>query len=152
MDAYTLKNDQVEEVSSMILYQSSCNPDQTEAPFNTRFVPCRETVVPAKNMQPAFADSMGSAVAAPEYAGGFIKKTFLGPLYRTTWATAVEVPYLNLDSEKGGLTAKGKGGGKQTRSPGHPLSRPAVPARTPDVAGRGAADPGKRLHDDSGQR
>ena len=116
MDAYEIKGENADQVSSIVLYQSSCNPDQSGAPMNTRFVPCKEKISPAQHIDPAFADSSATAVAAPEYAAGFTKKIFLGSLYRTSWATPIEVPYLNLDAEKGGLTATGKGGGKQTQS------------------------------------
>lgn len=116
MGAYELENGSLLRVESIELYQSSCNPDQSGAPVNTRFVPCREKIAPALNMDPRFADSIGTAVGASEYKAGFVKKVILGPLYRTSWTATIEAPYLNLDSMKGGLIATGKGGGKQTLS------------------------------------
>ncbi|HUR32113.1 MAG TPA: BamA/TamA family outer membrane protein, partial [Saprospiraceae bacterium] len=116
MNGYELNDEIIDEVTSLVLYQSSCNPDDSGAPFNTRYVPCKESITPAQSMDSSFVDSMGIAVAAPEYEAGFTKKIFLGSLYRSSWATTIQVPYLNLDTVRGGLTAKGKGGGKQTQS------------------------------------
>ncbi|HYV94534.1 MAG TPA: hypothetical protein VE978_22365 [Chitinophagales bacterium] len=116
MDAYELQKGNSPQVKSIELYQSSCNPDQSGAPVNTRLVPCREKIAPAIHMNPAFADSIGTAVGGAEYKAGFIKKIFLGSLYRSSWTATIQVPYLNLDTTKGGLTATGKGGGRQTHS------------------------------------
>ncbi|MCY7408795.1 MAG: hypothetical protein LH473_00850, partial [Chitinophagales bacterium] len=116
LDVYELVKGNSPVIKSIQLYQSSCNPDQSGAPVNTRFVPCKEKISPAANMNPAFADSLGIAVGGAEYKAGFIKKIFLGPLYRSSWTAAIHVPYLNLDTTKGGLIATGKGGGRQTLS------------------------------------
>jgi predicted phosphodiesterase len=45
-----------------------------------------------------------------------VKTVILGNLNRELWATKVKVPYLDIHSEKGGLTPIKKGGGMQTLS------------------------------------
>jgi hypothetical protein len=116
MTAYGIKDGKIETTETKELYQSACNPDQSGAPVNTRFVPCKSQVAPAAHMNPAFADSIGTTVGGAEYKAGFFKKIFLGSLYRTSWTATIHVPYLNLDTCRGGLTATGKGGGRQTHS------------------------------------
>lgn len=54
-------------------------------------------------------------VAGPRYAAGPLHRLLLGSDYRQTWTTPVRVKVLDLGSF-GGLTATGKGGGKQTVS------------------------------------
>lgn len=98
------------------LYQSYCSPDSSGAPVNTRFVPCAEKIVAAEHMNPAFNDSIAIAVGGPEYKAGFFRKLFLGRLYRSSWTAEIKVPFLNLDTTKGGLVATGRGGGRQTHS------------------------------------
>lgn len=115
-DMVSLSDGKILNTETKELYQSSCNPDQSGAPINTRLVPCREKIFPAAHMNPAFADSIGSAVGGPEYKAGAIKKAFLGSLYRSSWTATIQVPFLNLDTARGGLTATGKGGGRQTHS------------------------------------
>ncbi len=115
-EATELSEGKILAVTSKELYQSSCNPDLSGAPFNSRLVPCREKVFPADQMNPAFADSTGVAIAGTEYKAGLIKKMFLGSLYRSSWTTPIQVPFLNLDTARGGLNAIGKGGGRQTHS------------------------------------
>ena len=53
-------------------------------------------------------------VSGGYYQAGPLKKLFLGSLYRSSWNTPVEVPYLNLDTTKSGLTPFALGGGRQT--------------------------------------
>ena len=49
-----------------------------------------------------------------DYPAGAVKKVFLGSLHRDTWQTEVAIPYLNLDTVKGGLRPFALGGGRQT--------------------------------------
>ncbi len=44
------------------------------------------------------------------------RKTFLGANYRKEWSTPISLPEFNIRKEKGGLTIKSLGGGKQTKS------------------------------------
>jgi hypothetical protein len=116
MDAVELSEGKILATASKELYQSSCHPDQSGAPVNTRFIPCKEKIAPAEHMNPAFADSLGTAVAGPEYKASFIKES----LSRFTISLQLDRnhtgPLLNLDTTRMGLTATGKGGGRQTHS------------------------------------
>jgi hypothetical protein len=115
-DVVELAEGKILGITTKELYQSSCNPDMSGAPLNSRYVPCREKIFPAEHMNSDFADSIGAAVGGAEYKAGLMKKAFLGSLYRSSWTTAIQIPYLNLDTARGGLTAIGKGGGRQTHS------------------------------------
>lgn len=50
------------------------------------------------------------------YESGSLKRLFMGDLNRDLWTTPIEVPYLDIHYEKGGLTPIKKGGGMQTLS------------------------------------
>ncbi|MBD0376159.1 MAG: hypothetical protein ICV51_11070, partial [Flavisolibacter sp.] len=54
--------------------------------------------------------------ANPELKGTPPKVFFLGKNYRQEWVTPVSVPYLNFQTDFGGLTPLKRGGGKQTHS------------------------------------
>lgn len=47
---------------------------------------------------------------------GKFKRIMLGEHYRKEWATPVDIPVIDLDTEAGGLTAVKMGGGMQTKS------------------------------------
>ena len=57
-----------------------------------------------------------TVVPGPNYKAGKLKRKVFGNQYRDTWTTPIEVPYLDLRSEHGGLTPLKKGGGQQTKS------------------------------------
>ncbi|MDX5346366.1 MAG: metallophosphoesterase, partial [Hymenobacteraceae bacterium] len=63
-----------------------------------------------------FAGKSTTVAANERYKAGGFKKLFLGEHYRPEWATPIEVPLLDMQSEQGGLTPYKKGGGKQTAS------------------------------------
>lgn len=63
-----------------------------------------------------YSDSTVTAVAGTEYKSSALWQVFMGKHYRKEWITPVEVPYLDINSEAGGLTPYKKGGGKQTLS------------------------------------
>jgi hypothetical protein len=100
---------------SSILYHSACDNDEAGSRTNTRYAPCKQNAF-VPEVMPVIRDTIGSAVAGPQYKAGFFKKIILGKLYRTSWTAKVTVPYLNLETEKGGLYATGTGGGRQTHS------------------------------------
>ncbi|HEX6915256.1 MAG TPA: BamA/TamA family outer membrane protein [Chitinophagaceae bacterium] len=81
-------------------------------PTNEKDTVTKATVVA---VQP-FEDSV---TAAPNMkfnqASGF-KRFFLGNNYRKEWATPVKMKVLDIRKEKGGLTVKSIGGGKQTKT------------------------------------
>ncbi len=116
MNAFEWNGNNNPEIISKELYQSACESDDSGAPVNTRCTPCKEVIKPALIIDNHFSDSMGTAVAGKEYKAGIIKKLFLGTLHRTSWTAEIKIPFLNLDTAKGGLTATGKGGGRQTHS------------------------------------
>ena len=65
-------------------------------------------------------DSSGQAtiLQAPgaHYRAGGLQRLFLGPEYRSLWATPVTVPVLDLRTFAGGLRPVSRGGGQQTKS------------------------------------
>jgi len=65
---------------------------------------------------PDYTDSTRSVVANPDLAAGGLKRFFWGSNRRDAWTTPVEVPYLDLGREAGGLTVLQRGGGLQSTS------------------------------------
>jgi hypothetical protein len=65
---------------------------------------------------PAPATATRRVVAGPEYAAGWCHRLLLGSGYRDCWVTPIEAEVLDLERFSGGLVARKKGGGKQTRS------------------------------------
>ncbi len=64
-----------------------------------------------------YQDSVKTVVPGKDYAtNSFLKKLFLGKHYRQVWSTPVQVKYLDLDREYGGIKPLKKGGGQQTYS------------------------------------
>ena len=116
MNAYETGSDHKLKKIARTLYASACVNDSSKAPLNTRFIPCREATIVAERMNPAFSDSSYTVAGGEQYEAGFMKKLFMGNLYRTSWTTPVNIPFLNLDTTMGGLKATGRGGGRQTRS------------------------------------
>jgi hypothetical protein len=103
------------EKDSIVLYQSACVKNENGFFVNTRYAPCMQKKF-SVSTQAAMTNDSGQAVAGKEYDGGFLKKIFLGKLYRSSWTTRISVPYLDLQIEKCGLTPTGTGGGRQTHS------------------------------------
>ncbi len=65
---------------------------------------------------PDYADSTAVVVPNPDLAAGGVKRFLWGSLRRDAWTTPVEVPYLDLGREAGGLTPVKRGGGLQSTS------------------------------------
>ncbi|KAA9325002.1 metallophosphoesterase [Adhaeribacter soli] len=63
-----------------------------------------------------FSDSTITRAMNPDYAAGKTRSFWLGLHYRKEWITPVTMPYINLNTEQGGLTPYKMGGGKQTKS------------------------------------
>lgn len=61
-------------------------------------------------------DSTVIVKAGEIYQAGKFKRFLLGDHYRKVWRAPVEVPIIDLKSEKGGLEILEKGGGMQTKS------------------------------------
>ncbi len=65
---------------------------------------------------PSYADSTRTVAPNANYKAGFFRRFFLGQHRRDAWATEVNVPYLDLGTEAGGLTPIKRGGGLQSTS------------------------------------
>lgn len=63
-----------------------------------------------------YSDSTVTAIAGKEYKSNKLWQFFMGSHYRKEWITPIKVPYLDINTEAGGLTPYKKGGGKQTLS------------------------------------
>ncbi|WP_303311283.1 hypothetical protein [Hymenobacter sp. BT730] len=107
------------EAFSTTVFQSACTqPRLPNVPVNSFIPDCpggssqsEAASKPDAPFQPTVTVAAGS-----KYKDGAGRRFFLGPLYRTTWAQPVQVPMLNLATEKGGLFPYGRGGGRQTTS------------------------------------
>ena len=109
------KGDSESKKNDLMLMRSLCKGMEDNVPYNTLFEPCKEIPSPTQKMVAEYPET-GSVVAGPEYAAGSLKRFFLGDHYRDSWTETIEVPYLNLDTAKGGLIPLKKGGGRQTIS------------------------------------
>ncbi len=67
-------------------------------------------------MLPGNAQTDSASAPASSFSTSSGRMFWMGSNYRTEWNTPVKVPVLNLATEKGGLTPKKLGGGKQTKS------------------------------------
>ncbi len=63
-----------------------------------------------------FAGKTVRVHASSQYEAGKRKKRILGDNYRDAWAQEIDVPVIDLGTERGGLTIIQKGGGMQTLS------------------------------------
>lgn len=94
------------------LFSSPCAEHGMRHVVNTHFVPC------AKRQ----ADNTGVTSAlmmttkGGDYKSGSLTRALLGKHYRSTWIKEVEIPFLDLDTTRSGLTVYEKGGGRQTTS------------------------------------
>jgi hypothetical protein len=83
-----------------------------------------ESLPPLKSVQLArlegeqrdFKNKVVKVRASSQYIAGKGRRKIFGDNYRTAWAQEIEVPVIDLASEKGGLTITQKGGGMQTLS------------------------------------
>jgi hypothetical protein len=107
------------EMDPLTLYKSACESSATtgnsDTPTNLAYNPCLESENAPEFMTGTYPEFI-EIVGGEEYKAGKWKQFWWGKHYRTTWTTNVKVPYLNLDTTWGGLTAYKKGGGRQTIS------------------------------------
>ncbi len=72
--------------------------------------------IAAQATRPATIPDSVEIVAGPRYAGGGIRRFFLGSGYRDLWTTPMRLEVLNLQRFAGGLRPHKLGGGNQTQS------------------------------------
>lgn len=102
------------ELYSKVLYGSPCTGlSDPSIPVNRYYIPCMEKNAGREQEKAAFPDHPVT-VTGGSYPATGLKKVILGTLHRETWQTPVSIPYLNLDTTKGGLTPFALGGGRQT--------------------------------------
>ncbi|MDP2365954.1 MAG: hypothetical protein Q8M94_19555, partial [Ignavibacteria bacterium] len=101
--------------SEFTLFESACVYPESQLPVNYAFIPCFDVESIVKESINKFHGTT-KVVAGPEYEAGSFKRFLLGDHYRDSWTTEIEVPYLDLDTTKGGLKLLRKGGGRQTLS------------------------------------
>jgi hypothetical protein len=103
------------ELYSQVLFRTAC--DETggsEGPVNRYYIPCLvEEEVSGQAVETPFPTD-SARVTGGDYAAKGFKRMMLGSLHRATWQTPVSIPYLNLDTARGGLTPYALGGGRQT--------------------------------------
>ena len=63
-----------------------------------------------------FSHKVVRVKASDQYVAGKTREKMFGPNYRTAWSQEIEVPVIDLATERGGLTITQKGGGMQTLS------------------------------------
>lgn len=81
-----------------------------------RQLPGDATITSDERRYPDYRDSSLMVAPEPSYDVGWLHQLLLGSNHRNVWATPVEVPYLNMGTEHGGLTPLKRGGGLQTTS------------------------------------
>lgn len=100
---------------NLTLFESACKYPDNNLPVNYSFIPClNKRAANSASLTPF--DKTLEVQAGAEYEAGGLKRFFMGDHYRDSWTAEVEVPYLNLDTTKGGLSILKKGGGRQTLS------------------------------------
>ncbi len=96
------------------------NGDSVKLDFTKDILDFSKIPVPVadivRQVEYKFKDSVVIS-ASDKYKAKFgFRKTFLGANYRQEWSTPVTMKEFNIHKEKGGLTVKSLGGGKQTKS------------------------------------
>ncbi|MEM7107238.1 MAG: BamA/TamA family outer membrane protein [Bacteroidota bacterium] len=93
------------------LLTSPCGEVSSDLLVNTAFIPCEATEESGvTDLKETLTTSGGY------YPAKGMKRLLFGSHYRSSWNKAIEVPYLDLRTEKNGLTIYEKGGGRQTTS------------------------------------
>jgi len=102
------------EVYSKVLIRSACKEgSDSSIPMNRYLIPCIKEEIAETTKKTPFPTEP-AIVTGGSYPAKGLKTLFLGSLHRATWQTPVSIPYLNLDTTKGGLTPFALGGGRQT--------------------------------------
>jgi hypothetical protein len=69
-----------------------------------------------ENDLPDYRDSTITVSPEPDYKAGWLQEFLMGSNHRDAWITPVEVPYIDIGKEHGGLRPVKRGGGQQTIS------------------------------------
>jgi len=113
---YLFENGSLNRTDELVLFDSPCNESGSSIiPENFHYIPCR-TETPTEETDNLTTATSQKISAGNAYEAGFSKKLLLGKLYRESWTATVDIPYLDLEKEKGGLTPYSVGGGRQTTS------------------------------------
>ncbi|WP_400191244.1 hypothetical protein [Hymenobacter sp. B81] len=108
------------ELAAPPLFRSACvgaagtEPAQRVNPYFPECPGSSAGTAPEKPDAPTAATA--TVVPGPQYRAHGLQRPLMGPLYRSSWTQPVQVPVLNLNTEKGGLRPTGRGGGRQTTS------------------------------------
>jgi hypothetical protein len=96
------------------------NGDSVKMDFTTQILDFKKIPLPPADTtrQPEykFRDSVVISASDKYKDNVGFRKTFLGRNYRKEWGTPITMQEFNIRKEKGGLTIKSLGGGKQTKS------------------------------------
>ena len=107
----------VKQAYAATLFRSACGPEQAGVPVNSFIPECPSAPKGVAEVKPdAPFEATQTLAAGRQYGGSGSSRFWLGKLYRTSWTQPVQVPTLNLATEKGGLRVFGRGGGRQTTS------------------------------------
>ena len=115
---FTANDAGVQEAHATTLFRSACAADgQRDIPVNSFIPDCPTAPQSIAEVKPdAPFQPVVTVVPGPQYAAGPGRRFFMGSLYRSSWTQPVQVPTLNLATEKDGLRPFGRGGGRQTTS------------------------------------
>jgi|GEM_PF-444316 len=113
---HLFQNNRLNELDKQLLFENPCNnADTSTIPGNYLYLPCKVENVPKGSY--TSPDRLYKVVeGGAEYKAKGFKKMMLGTLYRPSWTMQVEVPYIDLQKEKGGIYPYSIGGGRQTTS------------------------------------
>ena len=114
---YVFKDDALQNEEHQVLFDSPCNnAGSSIIAENYFYIPCQLARQKNEAFSKTVVEESKKITGGAEYKASGFKKLFLGTLYRPSWTTPVQVPYLDLEQEKGGLTPYAVGGGRQTTS------------------------------------
>ncbi|KAA9339554.1 hypothetical protein F0P96_02760 [Hymenobacter busanensis] len=110
-------NDATKEAFSATLFRSACQTELKDVPVNAFIPECPTAPRGVAATKPDAAQGpVATVTPGPRYRAHGLQKPFIGPVYRSSWTQPVQVPVLDLNTEKGGLRPTGRGGGRQTTS------------------------------------
>lgn len=99
---------------------TSADSDRVKKTFNEGILDFSKIPEPKKDsvdeIIPVFKDSVIAQASKRYDSASGLKQFFNGKNYRKEWSTPVGFKVFNIKKEKGGLTIKALGGGKQTKS------------------------------------